>query len=186
MKASIVFFALVFSTILFIVNSKTTYEVHYISSAKINGTAGYADLSLEDVDYVYFSFDYELHNQLVPESKNRAFFQIDSELPLLKDKSLGFGFYDKNWSLIKDTDEIKKISYQDLKSSYYKKENDANKYYYDTQRTDDTMPTLLLRVPKTGYDNGTVTVENVLSIPNYGNFLFPKIFMIFLLLLSFW
>ena len=78
--------------------------------------------------------------------------------------------------------KIKKISYQDLKSSYYKKENDANKYYYDTQRTDDPMPTLLLRVPKTGYDNGTVTVENVLSIPNYGHFLFPKIFMIFLLL----
>ena len=185
MKTSIVFFALVFSTILFIVNSKTTYDVHYVISAKMNGTAAYVDFS-EEEDYVYFSFDYELHNQLVPESKDRAFFEINSELPLLTDKSLGFGFYDKNYSLLEDTYEINKITYLDLKSSYYKKENDVHKYYYDTQRTDDTMPTLLLRVPRKGYNNGTVTVENVLSIPNYGNFLYPKIFMIFLLLLSFW
>lgn len=185
MKDSIVFFALVFSTILFIVNSKTTYDVHLVVSAKVNGTAAYADLS-EEEDYVYFSFDYEGHNKLVPESKNRAFFEINSELPLLTDKSLGFGFYDKNYSVINSTDEIKKITYLDLRSSYYKKENEVNKYYYETQRTDDTMPTLLLRVPRTGYEKGSVTVENVLSIPNYGNFLFPKIFMIFLLLLSFW
>ncbi len=111
MKTSIVFFALVFSTILFIVNSKTTYDVHYVISAKKNGTAAYADLSLEDIDYIYFSFDYELHNQLVPESKDRAFFEIDSELPLLTDKTLGFGFYDKNYSLINCTDDIKKIIY---------------------------------------------------------------------------
>ena len=185
MKTSIVFFALVFSTILFIVNSTTKYDVHYVISAKMNGTAAYADISLEDVDYVYFSFDYELHNQLVPESKDSAFFKIESELPLLKEKSLGFGFYDKNFSVINSIDDINKITYLDLTSSYYKKENNVNQYYYNTQRTDNTMPTLLLRVPKTGYDKGSVTVENVLSIPNYGHFLFPKIFMIFLLLLSF-
>ena len=189
MKTSIIF-ALVLSTIFNIVNSTTTYDVHYVISAKVNGTAAYADLSTEDTDYVFFSFDFELHNEKVPESKDLAYFTISSSLNLLKDKSLGVGFYEGPYADIKTTDDIKDYKYEDTKAAYYENDNSVNKYYYKIKRSDTKKKTLLLRVPKTGFNEGDVTVENVLSIPGSddkggnGGFLFSKIFATLLLILS--
>ena len=190
MKITIIFFALVLTTIFNIVNSATTYDVHYIISAKVNGTAANADLSQEDKDYVFFSFDFELHNQEVPESKDLAYFEISSSLNLLKDKSLGVGFYEGPYTDIKATDDIKDYKYEDTKAAYYENADNDNKYYYKIKRSDTKKKTLLLRVPKTGFNEGGVMVENVLSIPGgsdkggNGKFLFPKIFATLLLILS--
>ena len=141
-------------------------------SGALNGTAAFASLeSLRDNEkYLYFTFDFEYHNKEIPKSKDIAYFLISSEFDLENGKSstdkIRSGFLEKSWKDI-NTFDIKDIKWEKVKLLYKEKPyNDIN-YYIEVKKKDDKMKTLILRIPTNGKREGTLNIENILTLPDF-------------------
>ena len=147
------------------IKSKETSTIYNITDALFNGTAAFVDLETFVGNYVYFSFDFVFHGELVPASKDVAFFSMKSEPDVIKDDSVTFTFSEKAWDEIDDAEEFKdwtktKIEYNEKDDPKYEVTN-----YYQFSKKDNKMKTLLLRVSLGEKRNGTLTVENIIEIP---------------------
>ena len=147
------------------IKSKETSTIYNITDALFNGTAAFVDLETFVGNYVYFSFDFVFHGELVPASKDVAFFSMKSEPDVIKDDSVTFTFSEKAWDEIDDAEEFKdwtktKIEYNEKDDPKYEITN-----YYQFSKKDNKMKTLLLRVSLGEKRNGTLTVENIIEIP---------------------
>ena len=184
---NLLYIAFLFSLILFTVNSSDEPEIHYVIDALMNGTVLPIELSSEN-DYVYFSYDLDSHSQLVPESKDTSFFSIYSETPYINDNSVTFKFSNKAWNLITYAD-VKDLSWEKTNIVYQEKSGEETKYYFKFTRPNEQMKSLLLKISNNQQKTGTLTVENVSSIPpgkdsSSGNIFLSKLICLFLLILN--
>ena len=174
MKNYGLFFVLLFALFIGASKSENPPEIHYIISATANGTATYISLEGKNQTekYLYYYFDFETHSSKVEMNKRFAFFLITSEVELFDEKlvmqevpnatNIMYGFDTRNWTDIKDPREIRwKNTYL-----YYKEtKNNEIKYYYKLKRRRKNLKTLLLRIPISGHKKGSITVENILTLP---------------------
>ena len=80
--------------------------MHFISSAKVNGTAAF--VSLEFVEkkekFLFFTFDFDFQSTHFTKSPDVAYFLISSDFDLMSKKSnkekISYGFVEKVWSNI--------------------------------------------------------------------------------------
>ena len=125
-------------------SSESSNKIYYIIDALANGTAAFVDLENFEDKYVYFSFDFEYHNKLVPFSKDVAFFSLSSDLGTIKGSPIEITFSENNWYKLDNINDIKEWTY--FYSEYDKLTVYKDTYYYKIKRTNDKMKTLLLRV----------------------------------------
>ena len=171
-----IFYFLILLLILILENkAENIPEIHFIISGTLNGTASF--VSLENVNenekYLYFAFDFEFHSKSVHKNENIAYFLISSELDLVYENSnkekIKYCFLEKSWNDNINREDLKNTIFKNVKLLY--KENSYNdiNYYYEIKRKDDKMKTLVIRIPTNGNKEGSITIENILDIPDYKN-----------------
>ena len=182
-------FFIILSILFFAVNSLTSSQIEYIIDAGANGTSPAVDLSIVDEEFVFFSFDFDYHSQLIPDSKDTAFFNIHSDFDLIKDKSVGYLLDEKNWTQI-DIKDIRNKTWKETKIMNKEKNNDITNYYYKFNRDNEKIKTLLLRVATNGVKKGYLYVENISGIPSgksaAGFIHITKLICLFLFILNLW
>ena len=162
MKDIKLLYLLIFSTLLLSTKSLESSEINYIIDATANGTAAVVDLESTEDKYVDFCFDFNYHNWYAPESKDVAFFYMNSDNGVLAEDSVKYSFSEIVWNQINNTDDI--LDWKDTNIEYTEKNDNETKYYYKIAKTNDEMKTLLFRVfykKKSGY----LMVENIDSLP---------------------
>ena len=171
-KLKIFFSLFIFAIIIFISKTDKIPEMHFIVSGTLNGTAAFASLDSisEKEKYLYFTFDFEFHSSAVPKSKDIAYFLISSDFDLenakYSKKTIKIGFLEKTWKDINGND-IKDIKWDKIKLLHKEKPyNDIN-YYYEVERKDQKMKSLILRVPTNGRREGSINIENILTLPDF-------------------
>ena len=157
---------------LFNIKADKVPDIHLIISYKLNGTAAFVSLeSLEEKEkYIYFAFDFNEHSILVPESKDIAFFSINSDFELNapnKDK-VEYAFSNKIWYDIKSNKDLDDLNWQRLKFRYKEKNYGDRYYYFKMKRIDERMNTLLIRISTNGRNEGYITVGNDYALQVYG------------------
>ena len=173
MKGPILIYALFILLIIIEIKADNIPQMNFVINGALNGTATF--VSFENINenekYLYFTFDFEFHSKSVPKSKNIAYFLISSEIDLVNENSnkekIKYGFLDKSWNDNINGDDIKNIFWNQIKLLY--KENpytDIN-YYYEIKRKDDKMKTLVIRIPTNGNKEGSITVENIMALPDF-------------------
>ena len=159
------FIILLFFVSLIISKSDKIPDINLIISYKLNGTAAFASLEYLDSNekYIYFSFDFNEHSLLVPSNKNKAYFSVDSDFELMpKNKEkITFGFCDKKWYDIKSGKDIDKINWDNLEYKYKEKDYYNINYFYEVDRTNEKMNTLLIRVPINERKEGFISIANI-------------------------
>ena len=159
-------FILLLLTLCLICSKSDTFpNINLIISYKLNGTAAFASLEYVNPSekYIYFSFDFKYHNSAVSQSKNKAYFSIDSDFELMppdKEK-ITFGFSEKNWNEIKSNKDIENIDWKKIEYKFKERQYDNRNYYYEVERKNDEMKTMLIRVPINGKNEGYITIENI-------------------------
>ena len=158
-------YTLLLSILFTSIKPKETSTIYNIIDALANGTAAFVDLETYVGNYVYFSFDFVYHGELVPASKDVAFFSMKSEPDVIKNDSVAFTFSENDWQEIDDPEVFKnwtktQIEYNEKDDPEYEVTN-----YYQFSKKDNKMKTLLLRVSLGEKRNGTLTVENIIEIP---------------------
>ena len=159
------FTLLLLSLCLIISKSDTFPDINFIISYKLNGTAAFANFEFVNPGekYIYFSFDFKYHSSAVPLSKNKAYFSIDSDFELMppdKEK-ITIGFSEKNWNEIKSNKDIENIDWKKIEYKFKERQYDNRNYYYEVERKNDEMKTMLIRVPINGKNEGYITIENI-------------------------
>ena len=155
------------------VKSEKAPEIHFIVSGALNGTATFASLEFleKNEKYLYFSFDFDFHSNNVKNSPNEAYFLISSDFNLLDSKSgkekITYGFLEKEWTQINNGDDIKNIKWKNIKLLYKEKPYSDINYYYKIRRKDSNLKTMVLRIPTNGHAEGSITVENILNLPDF-------------------
>ena len=170
-KLKIFFSLFIFAIIIFISKTDKIPEMHFIVSGTLNGTAAFASLDSisEKEKYLYFTFDFEFHSSAVPKSKDIAYFLISSDFDLENSKKkIKIGFLEKTWKDINGNDnDIKNIKWEKIKLLHKEKPyNDIN-YYYEVERKDQKMKSLIIRVPTNGRREGSINIENILTLPDF-------------------
>ena len=159
------FIILLFFISLIISKSDKIPDINLIISHKLNGTAAFASLEYLDSNekYIYFSFDFNEHSLLVPSNKNKAYFSVDSDFELMpKNKEkITFGFSDKKWYDIKSEEDIDKINWGNIEYKHKEKDYYNINYYYEVDRTNEKMNTLLIRVPINERKEGFISIANI-------------------------
>ena len=149
-----------------IINSKSENvpDIYGVISFTLNGTAAYTPLEYtkHTEKYIYYSFDFKYHNKAVSDSKNIAYFYIESDFDLNSpnQENIQFGFSPKIWHKIKNHRDLENIEWKNINYRHRSKQYNNIGYSYKVQNKDDKMNTLLIRVPKNGKTEGYVTVEN--------------------------
>ena len=169
-KHNLIIFILFIS--LYKINSTKNPEIHPIISATLNGTAAF--VSLENISpkerYLYFSFDFLFHHSNIKRHKNTAYFLISSDFDLIDNKKekMKYGFTDKIWDELNVGEDINKnIAWHSVKILHKEKPyNDIN-YYIKIKRKKKNMKTLVIRIPVNGRNEGTITAENIIDLPNF-------------------
>jgi hypothetical protein len=152
-----------------------------IPDANLNATAALAFLNnFEKENYLYFSFDFNYHNQVPQKEKNTAYFKLTSEL-FFSYSDFKIYFLDKKQEEVTSSD-IDTKNYMIWEPCYLiskEKINNEYDYYIQIKRLDfrNRKNTVILRVPIYKKE-GQITVENLYSLPE--NILEKKINLIIL------
>ena len=148
-------------------------DINFIISYKLNGTAAFVSLEYVDPNekYIYFTFDFNYHSSAVAHSKNKAYFSIDSDLELTAPDKEGitFGFSEKIWNEIKSYEDIEKVEWKKMKFRYIEKYYNNKNYYFDVERANDKINTMIIRVPINKRNEGYISIENVKDFSNLKN-----------------
>ena len=192
---SIKLFLILFSILLFTINSLTSSSIVYINDARQNVTILPIDLENVDLDYIYYYFDFVAHSELFPENKDNAYLSIlldEESYNMIRNDSVKFILNDLN---ISET-EIKDIKDLDWKETriVYKKDME---YFYTIKRNKEKS--LFLRVATNNVKKGQVIATNVEKIPSddsdnsdnsdnsiAGNIKISSVIWIFFLILNIW
>ena len=156
---------------LYLINSNNLLEIHHIISGTLNGTASY--VSLDDINhnesYIYFSFDFKYHNSAVKRNFNTSYFLISSDFELkgYKKEKIKYGFLEQNWDEIKNEDDIKNITWKTMKLIRKEKNYNDFNYYFRIRRRKIKMNTVIIRIPLNGRNEGFISVENILDLPDF-------------------
>ena len=183
------YFYIILLLLFLTVNSLTSTNIEYIIDAGKNGTG--PSVNLEDLndEFAYFSFDFLEHSQIIPESKDIAFFKFSSDIELIKDNSISYLLDVKEWDQI-TINEIKNKTWIETKIEYKEKSYDITNYYYKFKRDNNSSKTLLIRVATNGVKEGQLNAENIPSIPSKKsgakNIQITKLICLFLLILNLW
>ena len=149
-----------------VINS-SNFEIAIIPDANLNATAAFASLGESKEEFLYFSFDFNYHNQVSQKEKNVAFFKITTEL--------NFSYQDINYILIdKNQEEINCTYFKSTNKIFWKPcqiiptEKIYNEYNYFIQINKygekNIKNTLILRIPILKR-KGDITIENLYSLP---------------------
>ena len=166
-----IFILFLLNLFLYHIKSNNLPEIHPIISGTLNGTASF--VSLENVknseSYIYFSFDFKYHNWAVKRNFNTAYFLISSDFELIryKQEKIKFGFLEKNWNEIKNEEDIKNIKWKTMKLLRKEKPLGDNNYYFRVKRRKIEMNTAIIRIPVNGRNEGSISVENILDLPDF-------------------
>ena len=63
--------------------------------------------------------------------------------------------------------DLENIQWKNLNLLHEEKANSDIYYYYKIKRENNKMKSLLLRIPTNGKAKGSVTVENILNLPDF-------------------
>ena len=164
-----IFSLVIFGLCLLDSKAEPTLDIHFIISYKANGTAAFAPLEYSDEKekYVYFSFDFKLHNEIAPESINNAYFFINSgfQLNIPNSEKIKFGFSEKIWNEITSKKDLQDIDWKTLELNDQENVYNHYNYYFKIVKNDAKMNSLLIRIPKYGRKKGYLTVGNEGYLP---------------------
>ena len=156
----------------FKIHSYETPLIHFIISGSLNGTAAFVNLDNipENIDYIYFSFDFDFHSK-VSKNPNIAFFIIDSLIDYSQENSVNekveYGFVEKTWTEMKNYEDLNYVKkWKKIDFLYKYNDSNSNMKYCEAERISDKMKTLILRVPTYGKREGYIMVSNILNLPN--------------------
>ena len=99
-------------------NQLTDFQIKMIPDAYMNATASFVSLDIvEKTDFLYFSYDFDYHNQVNPEQKDIAYFKISTEL-ILSSWDIKFAFLNKSQEEVNSTD-LNDLKYKSWKIYFY-------------------------------------------------------------------
>ena len=164
-------YLLVLFILLISIYNASPSEIKIIPDANLNATAAFVLLEdLEKLGFLYFSFDFNYHNQVPQKIKDVAFFKITTELKL-SHLDLRYIFLEKKQEDINSTDialVLHKSKYAWKSALLFSKEKVDNEYNYYIQinRIEENKDknTLILSIPVFKKE-GQLTVENLFSFP---------------------
>ena len=146
------------------------FEIKIIPDANHNATAAFVLLEdLEKLGFLYFSFDFNYHNQVPQKIKDVAFFKITTELELF-DLDFQYIFSEKNLedinsaNLLLDLRKNNNFWKYSLLFSKEKVNNEYNYYIQINRFVETKAKTLILRIP-VAKKEGQLTIENLMSFP---------------------
>ena len=158
-------------------NSYQFENVHFLISAKLNGTSPAISLKKLKPEhiYLYFLFDFDYHNTHLKKSKNCAYFKISTSLNIPTNEELAknlisYRLSQKNWTSIKNNKVANNIMYKKTPILFKEEKDGLYNYYFKIEKKDDKKITLIIRVPTQGKREGFVNIYNILELPT-----FPKI-----------
>lgn len=158
---------LFFLLLLILIKNSDHAEIKMIPDAYMNATAAFVELdSLERSSFLYFSFDYDYHNQMNKKQIDIAYFKITTEL-LLSKSDISYDFFMKKQEdiTIKDLYNVGNPIFW-RKIDYYYKEKNGNEYdYYIKIQKYGINNSLIIRIPFLK-NKGQITIENLYSIPD--------------------
>ena len=147
-------------------NQLTDFQIKMIPDAYMNATASFVSLDIvEKTDFLYFSYDFDYHNQVNQEQKDIAYFKISTEL-ILSSWDIKFAFLNKSQEEVNSTD-LNDLKYKSWKNIFlFEKEKTVNEYnYYIQINKYGRKNTLILRIPFLK-NEGQITIENLYSLPD--------------------
>ncbi len=158
----------------FILSNKLP-KIHQIISATLNGTAAY--VSLEDINriskHLYFSFDFDYHHSAVKKDNNIAYFLITTDFEFLRtgQERIEYGFMNQTMNEIKDELSFENIEWKRVIPLHVDKKPEDNKHYIQIKRgkKKEKLNTLIIRIPTKRRHDGSITVENILELPNFSD-----------------
>ena len=166
----ITLFFLCYLGLLIKVINKESPEIQFIISATLNGTSPTVSLSNfpGTEKYMYFSFDFAYHYKIQKKYRNIVYFLIVTSIDFeIKDKSLensiGFGFLDKKWNEIISTD-IEDLEYSKILTISKKRSFGEFQYQIKIKTFFRDVNTLIIRVPRLGYNTGYFSIQNILKL----------------------
>ena len=155
------------------INSYYFQNIHFLISAKLNGTSPVISLNQlkEDSNYVNFLFDFSYHSKNVPNSKNSAYFKLNTNIDIkIDDKSSDnlpkFIFFEDEWTKIEKKKIAKNLSYKNIEIlSKEKNKNDNNvyTYYFKIESQNEKENTLMIKIPTQKIKEGFIGIENILN-----------------------
>ena len=157
------------SLILISINIISPSEIKIIPDANLNATSAFASLQdIEKPDFLYFTFDFNYHNNIPNKEKDEAYFKITTEL-FLTYRDFQFTFLEKKQEEVILEDLVPQEKYIFWKYAYLisnEKDNNEYNYYLQINRRVDknTKNTLVLKIP-VDKKEGQITVENLFSLP---------------------
>ena len=149
------------------------YDVHFLISAKINGTS--PSISFEDLEpnevYLHFLFDFEYHNKHIKDSKNLAYFKISTNLNIpIRDEiaknTISYRFSQKKWTQLKNNKIANNIMYKKAQILLKEKIDNIYYYYFKIENNSDKKITLVIRAPTQRKKKGFLSIENILEMPS--------------------
>lgn len=145
------------------------FDIKIIPDAYHNATPALVllDSLPNNTDFLYFSFDFNYHNQNPQKLKNEAYFKIETPL-LLSLSDIRYIFLDKKQEELNSTDLDFPILNRIWKFAYLigKEKNLYNEYNYYVQihKFEEEKNTLILKLPATKKE-GQISIENIISLP---------------------
>ena len=159
------------------INAYRFQDVHFLISAKLNGTSPAISLKKLKPEhiYLYFLFDFDYHNTHLKKSKNCAYFKISTSLNIPTNEELAknlisYRLSQKIWTSIKNNKVANNIMYKKTPILFKEEKDGLYNYYFKIEKKDDKKITLIIRVPTQGKREGFVNIYNILELPT-----FPKI-----------
>ena len=156
------------------INSYYFQNVHFLISAKLNGTS--PSISLNQLspksNYINFIFDFSYHSENVPDSKNTAYFKLNTNLDIPlddehKEDVITYKFFEGDWTEVKKMNVARNLIYKKVEVlSKEKNKYDNTKYLYflKINKENENDNTLMIKVPTQRKKEGFISIENVLDI----------------------
>ena len=123
--------------IILLTNSYELKDVHFLISAKLNGTSPYISFKNLKPNQIYqnFLFDFEYHNNHVKESKNLAYFKLSTNLDIPTDEeltknSISYRLSGKKWTFLKKSKFANNIMYKKVPILFKEKKDNIYNYYF--------------------------------------------------------
>ena len=168
----IIFHLQILLLLIILINSSQFQNIHFLISAKLNGTSpGILLNSLEpNQTYLYFLFDFNYHNSRLQNSKNVAYFQISTNLNIpigeeLIKNAIAYRLTQKTWFQIKNKKVANNIMYKKVPILLKEEKDNIYNYYFKIEKNDDKKITLIIRVPTQGKKKGFLDIYNILELP---------------------
>ena len=164
----------IIACIIFEIKSFNFQNVHFLISAKLNGTSPVVSLNQINPksNFVNFLFDFSYHCKNVLDSKNVAYFKISTNLDIpsndeSNEHSIVYKFFEDDWTKIEKMRVAKNLTYKNVKIISKENNNDVNikyTYYFKIERQNDKDNTLMIKVPTQNKKEGFISIENILNL----------------------